>query len=232
MDSLCADGMAFHATPSRRELRAIKAVAGGDGGDEAAPHAGEPVLRFPPSMRPAVARVRFDPSTGPWRFRNDAGPTLIQDGFLGTLTMDTASVWGDPIVWTRSGAPSYQLAVTVDDGDDGVTDVVRGADLFQSAALQTVLHRGLGRTPPRWWHVPLVLDAGGARLAKRTGAMSLLQMKECGACAGELVARVASMIGLRDGTAPVTSAEFARLCNPATLREHCLKRRDGIVALP
>jgi glutamyl/glutaminyl-tRNA synthetase len=52
--------------------------------------------------------------------------------------------------------PAYQLAVVVDDARQGVTDVIRGADLLPSAARQALLYRALGLAPPRWWHLPLV----------------------------------------------------------------------------
>ncbi len=227
--TLCSEGMAFHAAHSRRELRAHEST---EPREEAAPHAGDEVLRFPRSLRPAIAASTFDAQTGPWRLRNEAAPTLIQDGFLGELRVDTADVWGDPIIWTRDGSPSYQWAVTIDDADDGVTDVIRGSDLLQSAALQDVLHRALGHAPPSWWHVPLVRDAEGARLAKRTGAASLAWMQEGGARAGDVVALVARMVGLHDGTAPLSSHEFSRLCSPSALRDQLSSRRTGIVALP
>jgi glutamyl-tRNA synthetase len=110
--------------------------------------------------------------------RVDAGDERIDDDVAGPHAFRPAEVTGDFLVWTKSGFPSYQLAVTVDDIAQGVTDVVRGNDLLPSAALQSRLHRALGAEPPRWWHLPLVLDADGTRMAKRAGARSLASLRE------------------------------------------------------
>jgi glutamyl/glutaminyl-tRNA synthetase len=88
--------------------------------------------------------------------------------------------FGDFVVWRKDGAPSYQLAVVVDDAATGITEVVRGADLLASTAQQILLYRALGQTPPLFFHCPLVTDADGRRLAKRAGAHSLKSMREAG----------------------------------------------------
>ena len=66
--------------------------------------------------------------------------------------------------------PSYHLAVVIDDADQQVTDVVRGADLIESTPLHLCLQRALGLLTPRYWHIPLVLSASGEKLSKGTGA--------------------------------------------------------------
>ena len=71
-------------------------------------------------------------------------------------------------VLRRLGMPAYQLAVVVDDAHQGVSEIVRGADLLESCARQWLLQEALGFEHPRWWHVPLVTDALGRRLAKRS----------------------------------------------------------------
>jgi len=68
---------------------------------------------------------------------------------------------------------AYQLAVVVDDADQGVTDVVRGEDLLESTPGQIYLHRALGFTPPRYRHIALVRDARGDKLSKQTRAPAL-----------------------------------------------------------
>jgi len=95
-------------------------------------------------------------------------------------------VWGDPLVWMKAGVPSYQLAVVVDDLAAGVTDVVRGEDLLDSAVLQSVLIDALGGACPRWWHLPLVVDEHGRRLAKRHDALSLRSLAAAGTTPGRV----------------------------------------------
>ena len=77
---------------------------------------------------------------------------------------------GDFIVKRRDGLFAYQLAVVVDDAEQGVTDVVRGADLLWSTPRQIQLQRALGLATPHYLHVPVATNAGGEKLSKQTGA--------------------------------------------------------------
>jgi glutamyl-Q tRNA(Asp) synthetase len=77
---------------------------------------------------------------------------------------------GDFVLCRTDGQFAYQLAVVVDDADQGVTDVVRGADLLDSTARQIHLQRLLGYSTPRYFHVPVAVNAGGEKLSKQTGA--------------------------------------------------------------
>ena len=86
--------------------------------------------------------------------------------------------FGDFVVWNRDDIPAYELAVVVDDA--GITEVVRGADLLTSTARQILLHEALGQTPPSWFHCPLVCDASGQRLAKRSAGLSLRELRASG----------------------------------------------------
>jgi len=77
---------------------------------------------------------------------------------------------GDFVLWRADGQFAYQLAVVVDDAEQGVTDVVRGADLLDSTARQIHLQRLLGCATPRYLHVPVAVNAAGEKLSKQTGA--------------------------------------------------------------
>ena len=77
---------------------------------------------------------------------------------------------GDFVLCRADGQFAYQLAVVVDDADQGVTDVVRGADLLDSTARQIHLQRLLGYATPRYLHVPVAVNAAGEKLSKQTGA--------------------------------------------------------------
>jgi glutamyl-Q tRNA(Asp) synthetase len=80
---------------------------------------------------------------------------------------------GDFVLLRADGLFSYQLAVVVDDAEQGVTDVVRGADLLGSTARQICLQRLLGYATPRYLHVPAAVNAAGEKLSKQTGAKPL-----------------------------------------------------------
>ena len=80
---------------------------------------------------------------------------------------------GDFVLYRADGLFAYQLAVVLDDAAQGVTDVVRGADLLDSTPRQIYLQRLLDLPTPRYLHVPVALDAAGAKLSKQTGAMPI-----------------------------------------------------------
>jgi glutamyl-tRNA synthetase len=202
MGRLSADGLVYESPHSRAAVReAARALS--------APHAGDAPAHFPASLRPAdPAAWRFVRRDVNHRMRMDPGPEGIHDEVAGARTFDPAGSEGDCIVWTKAGHPAYQLAVTVDDQAQGVTDVVRGDDLLPSAAIQSRIHRALGGTPPRWWHLPLVLDAGGARMAKRRGSRSLGSLREAGATPDRVRGLVLAWIGARAAPAPARAEEF------------------------
>ena len=87
------------------------------------------------------------------------------DRSLGEILFDPR-VHRDVVVRRRDGLHSYQLATVIDDADEGITDVVRGADLLPSTAWQLALQRALALPMPRYLHLPLVVEADGRKLAK------------------------------------------------------------------
>jgi glutamyl-Q tRNA(Asp) synthetase len=107
------------------------------------------------------------------RLRTHAAPIAFRDRIQGEIEQRVEREVGDFVVRRADGTVAYQLAVVVDDLDQGVTDVVRGADLLDSTARQIHLQRILGAPQPRYAHVPVAVNAAGEKLSKQTGAAPL-----------------------------------------------------------
>lgn len=105
--------------------------------------------------------------------RTPAGVEHFEDRWQGAQAQDVEHETGDFILKRADGLWAYQLVVVVDDGEQGITDVVRGADLLDSTGRQRLLARALGLHCPRVLHVPLVLDAYGHKLSKQNHAAPL-----------------------------------------------------------
>ena len=113
--------------------------------------------------------------------KSGAGPA----GESGDIHADPAA-WGDVIVGRKETPTSYHLAVVVDDALQGVTDVVRGQDLFWSTSVHRVLQDLLGLPAPNYHHHRLVLDADGKKLSKSTAATGLRELRERGMSASDV----------------------------------------------
>ncbi len=104
----------------------------------------------------------------------------------------------DLVLWRNDDTPAYNLAVVVDDADQGIGEVVRGDDLLDSTARQLLLARLLGLPSPRYAHVPLVLGPDGRRLAKRHGAITLRDHAELGLDSRDAVGWMAAGLGMAE----------------------------------
>jgi glutamyl-Q tRNA(Asp) synthetase len=113
----------------------------------------------PPRGRASALRVRVEGET-----------QAFVDRIFGPMAQDLASEVGDFVVRRLDGFTAYQLAVVVDDAEQGITDVVRGADLLLSTPRQLWLQHLLGHAHPTYAHVPLALDSQGRKLSKRDAA--------------------------------------------------------------
>jgi len=131
---------------------------------------------------PGTCRGGLAPGKRPrtLRVRSREEEICFDDRVQGRQCQRLAREVGDFVLQRADGQFAYQLAVVVDDADQGVTDVVRGADLLDSTARQIHLQRLLGLPTPRYLHVPVVLNAAGEKLSKQTGAGALeLSRPEC-----------------------------------------------------
>lgn len=144
LDTLAASGLIFPCSCSRRER------AGGEGPG------------YPGTCRAGPTR----PGPTALRFRVDDGEVVRFDDRIQGPQAFALRRLGDIVIRRRDGLIAYQLAVTVDDASQGITDVVRGADLLESTAWQIALARALGRRPPAFAHLPLVVEPDGSKLAK------------------------------------------------------------------
>ena len=147
-------------------------------------------LIFPPALRPTHRERAEAPGGVPWRFRVPDGRTIeFHDALQGTVCRTAGVDFGDFVVWRRDDLAAYELAVVADDHAMEIAEVVRGADLLTSTARQILLYEALGRTPPAFCHTPLVCDASGHRLAKRTGGLAIRELRKAGWTPEEVLTR-------------------------------------------
>ena len=188
VERLDAGGLLYPCYCTRKEIRA--AVS--------APHGIPAADRYPGTCREltAVERARREAAGRPPALRVRAEGTRVsfEDRVSGHQEGET----DDFVVRRNDGAPSYQLAVVVDDADHGIGEVVRGADLVDSTPRQILLARLLGLPVPRYAHVPLVLGPDGQRLAKRHGAVTLGDRVARGDGPEEVLAWMARSLGLAE----------------------------------
>ena len=147
LDRLLASGHAFECHCSRADLV-------GEGGIHRRCSAG--ARRANPAVRLRVP---------------DGSVVGFDDAVHGRVVQDVAAAVGDVVLRRADGLWAYQLAVVVDDADQGVTDVVRGADLLDSTPRQILLQQCLGLPTPRYAHLPLVVDRAGRKLSKSLAAL-------------------------------------------------------------
>lgn len=205
---LDADGVLYPCYCTRAEIRA--AVS--------APHGIPAADRYPGTCRDlTMAEHAEREATGghPPALRLQAEGTLVsfEDRLLGRHEEEV----DDFVVRRNDGAPSYQLAVVVDDAAQGIGEVVRGADLIDSTPRQLLLARLLGLRAPRHAHVPLVLGPDGRRLAKRHGAVTLSERGAKDEGPEEVLAWMALSLGMDEpGEKPTLASMLARF-DPARL---------------
>lgn len=148
-----------------------------------------------------------------WRMQAE-GIITVHDELAGTMTHDLREEPGDFVIRRRDGLWAYQLAVVVDDIAMGVTDVIRGRDLFSSTPRQFALYDALGAARPRTWHVPLVVDNDGARLSKRGEAPSRQELEVAGWTPAKFRGACAKRWGWSDESCPLSAEALVELWDP------------------
>ena len=262
MDQLAQRALVYPSTLSRHQLAAHESGA-------SAPNAGTGEAPHPAALRPdrwqqprafALAPANAPPHTPPhtpaaeaaasepsmsptaWRFATPNRAVTFTDAIAGPQSHRPANIVGDFAVWTKQGVPAYQLAVVVDDARQGVTDVIRGNDLLDSAARQLMLISALHAPAadnansatlradaaplnaadvhgaPRYWHLPLIVGHDGRRLAKRHGDTRIDTYRALGTTPERVIGLVAHWLGALERPRPLRAIELpALLANAWTL---------------
>ena len=153
-----------------------------------------------------------------WRVRVPDRVWTVEDRVQGHYTLNLDNECGDMVVRRADGVYVYQLAVTVDDGEAGVTEVVRGMDLLSSAPRQMYLQELLGFTHPEYGHVPMLLAPDGRRLSKRDKDLDLGVLRQR-MTPETLLGSLAFSAGLIDRNVPVSAMELAQVFSWDKLRK-------------
>ncbi|MFJ6357066.1 tRNA glutamyl-Q(34) synthetase GluQRS [Pseudarthrobacter oxydans] len=181
-----AAGLTYECFCTRREIQEAPS----------APHA--PQGAYPGTCRNLdTAELEFKRSTRPAaiRLRADTAEYTVRDLLHGEFT----GVVDDFVLRRNDGVTAYNLAVVVDDAEQGIDQVVRGDDLLPSTPRQAYLASLLGIPSPEYAHVPLVVNSDGARLAKRDGAVTLRDLADAGSPPAAVRDRLLESLGLPAG---------------------------------
>ncbi|KAB8288658.1 glutamyl-Q tRNA(Asp) ligase [Bifidobacterium ramosum] len=198
---------------SRADIRAASAPQEGDG-----------FVVYPGTCRclliedpdAVTARLKAGRQHSLRLFAPDRNVTF-DDHVFGRQTFNLARDLGDTVIRRADGLFAYQLAVTVDDLDMGVTDIVRGRDLLRSTALQLYIrerlrqagwHAGASASEPEFAHLPLIDNAAGRRLAKRQRSLDMGVLRARGVTAAQVIGYCGWLLGLQNGPEPCAAADL------------------------
>ena len=174
-----------------------------------APHLSDGTYLYPGTCRDLSDAQRAAFQRAPaWRVKVPGGKWTVEDKVQGHYEEDLQLHCGDFVVRRADGIFVYQLAVTVDDGEAGVTEVVRGMDLLGSAPRQMYLQSLFGFPHPEYGHVPMLLAPDGRRLSKRDKDLDLGILRQH-MPAEKLIGVLACCGGLTDTPAPISAKELA-----------------------
>ena len=175
-----------------------------------APHLSDGTYIYPGTCRDLTRAQREAFSRMPaWRLRVPDREYALEDRCCGSFRQNLSRECGDFLVRRADGVYMYQLAVVVDDGLSGVTEVVRGRDLLESAPRQMYLQELLGFSHPQYAHVPMLLSADGRRLSKRDKDLDLGQLRSR-IRPEVLIGWLAHAAGLTDRPEAVSAWELAQ----------------------
>ena len=174
-----------------------------------APHLSDGTYVYPGTCRNLTQAEKDGFSRAPaWRVKVPDQELELEDLCQGHFRQNLLTECGDFVVRRSDGVYVYQLAVTVDDGEAGVTEVVRGTDLLGSAPRQMYLQSLFGFSTPTYGHVPLLLSSDGRRLSKRDRDLDMGALRQR-LRPEELLGILAHAAGLIPAAAPISARELA-----------------------
>lgn len=195
LNRLHAAGFLYPCRCTRKDLQRLAS----------APHAEDGLRPYPRTCRHRqLERIHSEAL----RFRVPDGPVAWEDLLLGAQTDDPNRLTGDPLLHRRDGLFAYHLAVVVDDAHQGVTEIVRGADLRDVSATQIRLQEALGFPRPAYVHLGLVTGPDGTRLGKRAGAQGLEALATQGIPAPEILGWLGWSLGCLNRPEPCSAMEL------------------------
>jgi len=195
--SLEQRGLVYPCYCTRGELHAASA-----------PHASDGRLLYAGTCRHLTQEQRQQKTKAPaWRLSVSDKVYGFTDGLQGYYEENLAKQCGDFIIRRADGVYAYQLAVVTDDGQGGITEVVRGMDLLDSTPRQLYLYHLLGLQPPRFYHVPLLTAPDGRRLSKRDRDLDLGILRKTHR-PEELIGKLAFLAGLQQNSQPISAKEL------------------------
>jgi len=193
-------GMVYPCYCTRTELHAASA-----------PHASDGRVLYAGTCRGLSEAERAAKTKAPaWRLTVPCRDVSFCDGLQGMYTENLQADCGDFIIRRADGVYAYQLAVVTDDGDGGITQVVRGMDLLDSTPRQLYLYERLGLTPPEFYHVPLLMAPDGRRLSKREKDLDMGVLRRT-RTPEEILGRLAHLAGLLNRPESASAAELVQL---------------------
>jgi glutamyl-Q tRNA(Asp) synthetase len=204
LQSLERRGLVYACTCSRKDIERF----GFDGAGE---------LKYPGTCR--SRGLASGPGAG-LRIRLEPGVERFDDALMGAHAQDPAAQTGDLLIRDRLGGWTYQFAVTVDDSEQRVDLVIRGADLLASTGRQIRLARLLGRRdPPVFLHHPLLHASTGVKLSKSNRDTGIRELRARGLSGADVLGLAAARAGLIERPRPVVASDVPSLFRGAVLRE-------------
>ena len=201
LESLEQQGLVYECFCSRKDIQ--QAVS--------APHSSTGVY---PGTCENLTSLQIDKKsqqkTPSLRLRVQNSKIEFRDGCLDIRKESLAQTVGDFVIKRADGLFAYQLAVIVDDLEQGVSEVVRGADLIDSTLRQIYLAQKLStkQNSPNYWHVPLMLDRDGKRMSKRDGSESVQSWRDAGGSAEKLLGELSLSLALVSDSSSISSADL------------------------
>lgn len=198
-----------------------------------APHVGETEYPYSGRCRNMALERKQHPAEGgrlpAFRLKVDSAEIVFYDEIYGLQKQRLEEVCGDFVIRRADGVFAYQLAVVIDDADMQVSRVVRGADLLNSTPRQIYLWKLLGKTPPYYLHVPLLVSSDGTRLSKRHGSLTLKALRSSGVKPEEVIGKLAFWAGLIKKPESIRALELISVFNANGLPKDAVVVADNMI---